>query len=148
MAAVLRSTTRTKTEPTLWSMVFAGRTRTGCCKYCFILSQLEQHCELLLAQPQRDTQTKSSSIASATKAFQAWQSLICNEWNYNPVLHCPIPRCLYVSAYTMFLELKNNRQRLQRHSKLPPLRNTAITFMGLSIFNFTEHAVTNLRVAA
>ena len=109
MAAVLRSTTRTKTESTLWSMVFAGRTRTGCCKYCFILSQLEQHCELLLAQPQRDTQTKSSSIASATKAFQAQQSLICNEWNYNPVPHCPIPRCLYKHTHLLIPCSRNSR---------------------------------------
>ena len=95
MAAAVPTTTWAKIEPKLWNMAFAGKAISVHCKYCFGLSYSEQHCELAPAQKQTtDPQTKVVS-ASSTQSTQSRPCPICNEWNYNPAPHCPIPRCRY-----------------------------------------------------
>ena len=92
VAAAVPSTTWARIEPTLWSMAFAGKTRSTSCQYYFSLSHSEQHCKL--APVQQETNGTQTRLSSGTPAMQSSrQRHICNEWNYNPSPQCPIPRC-------------------------------------------------------
>ena len=87
VAAAVPSTTWARIEPTLWSMAFAGKTRSTRCKYCFSLSHSEQHCELAPVQQEANvTLTRLDSGSSAMQSSR--QCPICNKWNYNPSPRC------------------------------------------------------------
>ena len=73
-------------DPSLWSMAFAARAKSTCCKFCFSLTHTSLECSW-----SKDILKHSSKGYTQPSPIQK----ICHIWNYSPSSTCAIPNLFH-----------------------------------------------------